>query len=142
MPNQSNPDSNVRSKILSTIEETDDKVLRDVLLLMFGVLENQEAGFRRIENQLRVILKDEQKILRRHVLNGYEAEHHTHHDFIADRIKRGGYCPWAAKKQQEELTVENNNKSFWRKVYEGAGSKLGEAIVIASAIVLGVSCIR
>lgn len=122
-------DFNVRSAILAEIAKTDDSHLKTILLLMFGVLEQGEKGLQRIEQKIDKVLKDEQAI-KKLALNGHEMNHHEHHDWIADRIKNGGHCQWAIKKQQQEAEATQNKKSLVMKFMESIVSHVGTAVAV------------
>lgn len=134
---------NVRSKILAAIDECDDKYQRNILLLMFGVLEAQETGLKRIELKIDAVLRDE-KAIKKLALNGHEGRHDAHHVWIEQRMMSDceAGCEWAAKKMKEEADADKNKKSFFQKIYEGAAGKIGEAVVIIAAIALGFSWVK
>jgi len=148
---------NVRSKILASIDSTDDKNQRNLLLLLFGVLEVNEKGLSRIEKKLDGIMSDEKK-LRAAVLNGHEPSHHKHHDWIDQRISNDKFytdfisrttmaldwldlyrqkvqhtepiCDWARRKMQEEDEDEKTKKSLVIKFLESIVSHVGTAVAV------------
>ena len=157
---RSSPEFNVRSRILAAIDSTDDKNQRNLLLLMFGVLESNETGLTRIEKKLDHVLSDEKK-LRTAVLNGHEPYHHKHHDWIENRIANDKFytdfiartthtndwveayklkahetapvCDWAKRKMSEEDEALKTKKSVIQKFFEGMSGNAG-AIIMAGTI--------
>jgi hypothetical protein len=130
---------NVRSKILAAIDATDDKNQRNLLLLMFGVLETYESGIRRIEVKIDAVLRDEQTI-KRMALNGHEVNHHAHHDWVAERIASECHknCEWVS--EQRDLATEMEPVCAWAKeemakAEEAAKTKKGLVIKFLEAIV-------
>lgn len=105
-----------KSEILSAIARTDDPNMKTVLLLLLGVLESTSDKIDGVADTLKAIWKDEQA-LRVTVLNGHEPVHHSHHE-------------WVAKKIKEETNAEEDA----RKVKVGVIEKvLGYLIVAALA---------
>lgn len=124
-----NTEFNVRGKILAAIDATDDKNQRNVLLLMFGVLEVNESGMRRIEKKIDAVLKDEATI-KRMALNGHELNHHEHHDWVEARMEERcqDVCAWSRNKMTEEATAETNKKGIVQKFFEGAAGHAGSMV--------------
>jgi len=142
---------NVRSKILAAIDATDDKNQRNVLLLMFGVLEAHENGMRRIELKIDAVLRDEATI-KHMAFNGHEKNHHSHHDWVEDRMSAGceqhcdwvaqkkaeeeamkPVCEWAKVKMAEEAESKRAKKTIIQKFFEGISGNTG-ALIAAGAI--------
>ena len=142
---------NVRSKILAAIDQTDDKNQRNLLLLMFGVLETYENGIRRIETKIDAVLRDEAAI-KTMALNGHAPKHHQHHDWVEQRIQAGcedqcdwitkqkadvtamkPVCDWAKRKMADEDEAARTKKTVIQKFFEGMSGNFGS--LIAAAVV-------
>lgn len=114
----------VKSEILSQIDKTDDKTTRTVLLLMLGVLEQSVACVEQIGEKIDALRADEES-LKRAVLNGHEASHHSHHDWIAEKI-------------QQETEAAKNNRSTLRKLIDTALTQAVTILVTAAATAMSV----
>jgi hypothetical protein len=75
----------LKSEIYAQINKTNDETMRTVLLLLLGVLEANLDGIEGIQKSIQN-LRDDEESLRRAVLNGHEAAHHDHHEWVAKKI--------------------------------------------------------
>ena len=77
----------VRSQLLSEINKAEDKSMRTVLLLMFGILEQSNQTASRVERKIDNFFNDADR-LRRIVLDIHEPVHRKHHEFMAEEIRK------------------------------------------------------
>lgn len=75
----------LKSEIYAQINKTNDETMRTVLLLLLGVLEANIDGIEGIKKAINELREDEET-LRKAVLNGHEAVHHDHHEWVAKKI--------------------------------------------------------
>lgn len=129
----------VRTKILAAIDATDDKMHRNLLLLMFGVLEQNERGMKRIEEKIDTVLRDEQA-LRRIVLNGSMESHDDDHHWIREQreLDCPAVCNWAQKKMAEELESEKVSKGRFRMILDKMAEHAVTIMITAIAMYFGV----
>ena len=101
-----------KSEILQAIGKTDDGNMKMVLLLLLTILEE-------IGGKIDAMRSDEQG-LREAVLNGHEAVHPAHHE-------------WIAKKIQEEEEEEKGERDSRRKIRDGLIEKILWLVLVAAA---------
>jgi len=70
----------IKNDIIAAIAKTDDDNMKTVLLLLLAVVGQ-------IGDKIDAMQRDE-KGLRDAVLNGHEPVHHSHHEWVAKRIKQ------------------------------------------------------
>jgi len=118
----------VKSEILSAIAKADDQNMKTLLLLMLGVLEE-------IGGKIDAIWKND-KALREAVLNGHEAVHGRHHEWIEQRMesKCAAACQWAEKKMVEEIEATKTAKEDAR-----ADKRVARDAVIRQVVTIFVS---
>lgn len=101
----------VSAELKAQIAKEDDTHRRNMLMLLLGVLEANIAGMDRLSKKIDDLRGDEQA-LRTAVLNGHEATHHAHHDWIEERMQQNCHeaCAWAEKKRLEEVEADKTAK--------------------------------
>ena len=111
----------VATELKSQINDENDPARRNMLMLLLGVLEANIAGIDRLSKKIDDLSSDE-KALKAAVLNGHEAGHHSHHEWVAVQIDRSKEteairtwamrrmnstcetaCDWAEKKRLQEI---------------------------------------
>lgn len=129
----------VSAELKAQIAKEDDTHRRNMLMLLLGVLEANIAGMDRLSKKIDDLRGDEQA-LRTAVLNGHEATHHAHHDWIAERMAGNcrEACDWAEKKRLEEIDeakqAKETTKADKRAVRDAA---IRQVITIFVSITLG-----
>ena len=123
-----------KEKIVDEIQKTNDPNLKAVLLLMMAVLEE-------IGDKIDTVISDEQA-LRETVLNGHEPVHHSHHDWIANRISHNGRCEWANKQIAEQAELAATKKSLAAKFAESLINQLGTVIITGLAVAAGFTFLK
>lgn len=101
----------VASELKAEIARENDKDRRTVFMLLLGVLEANTEGMNKLSRKIDDLRSDEQS-LRTAVLNGHEARHHLHHDWIEERMAKScdEACDWAEKKRLAEIEDEKQDK--------------------------------
>ena len=120
---------NVKAEILAAIAKTSDEHLKLILLLLLGVLEE-------ISGKIDLVATDE-KAIKAMALNGHEANHHIHHDWIEQRMRHNGRCDWANREIEKQLELAATKKSLTMKFAEGLLQQLSIIIITALAVSAG-----
>lgn len=117
----------VRNQIVAAIAATNDNSMKVILMLMLGVLEE-------IGSKIDAMRADE-KGLREAVLNGHEAVHNAHHEWVSIRMSSDCAigCDWAAKKKREEEDAVKDDKASKRRIRDGLIEKALWVILVAAA---------
>lgn len=107
---------NVKQAILKGIDAEDDAKARNLLMLIFGVIESMEHGFGRLEKKIDLVLKDEATI-KKTVLNGHVDAHHKHHDWVESQMRHNcaDVCEWVNRKMKEEEDAQKDNAKYARE---------------------------
>lgn len=125
---------NVKSSIMAALEETEDKAMRTILLLMLGVFEHVGGELTGLNAKLDAILADE-RALKDKVLNGHADHHDADHEFIqaerANRARRERVCQWAETQMLAEEQEATDRKTDWRAFR----SRLAEGLAV---LILGI----
>lgn len=122
---------NARSEIMEFIAKTNDDTQRMVWMMMLGILEQQEEGFRKIEEKLDQALSNEES-LRKSVLNGHSDTHHDDHDWVQERRKANcsEVCAWSRKKMEAEAQAEQDAKEIAKAGKKAAVEQVARMAVI------------
>lgn len=121
---QDPPTFNVKSSIMAALEETEDKAMRTILLLLLGVFEHVGGELTGLNSKLDAILADE-RALKDKVLNGHAGNHDADHE-------------WVQKQRLSEVEAAHDRKTDWRafrtRLAEGAAAILIGALSAAAGI--------
>lgn len=117
----------VRSELFSQINKASDDSKRNMLLLLLGILDE-------ITSKLDEALSSSE--IRKAALNGHEANHHEHHDWIEKHLESDcdAVCAWAREKmlaEKDEAVSERETKRAARK--EAILSAIGGAMWVTAA---------
>lgn len=120
----------LKRDILAEMAKIEDMNYRLTLSLVLRVIDVQDRLVLQMYDKLDALIKDENRI-REVALNGHEAHHHEHHDWLEKNLFKGdgldyalklaevhrpnnGQCAWSAKKIAEEQAQQAENKKAGR----------------------------
>lgn len=138
---QDPPSFNVKSSIMAALEETEDKAMRTILLLLLGVFEHVGGELSGVNSKLDAILADE-RALKDKVLNGHADTHDDDHDWLHEYrgtvARRESVCAWAEAQMAAQEAAAQERKTDWRafrsRLFEGAAVMLIGALSAAAGI--------
>lgn len=129
----------VAAELKIQIAKEDDGNRRNILMLLLGVLEANIEGMNRLSRKLDDLRNDEQS-LRTAVLNGHEARHHVHHDWVEERMNSScaEACEWAESKRLEEIDDKKSAKETEKADHRAVrNSVIQQVIAIALSLAMG-----
>lgn len=148
----------LKTEIFRTIQESEDKNLKAVLVLLYGSLEYTDSVMQRIETKIDNLRHDE-VALKKVVLNGYNDKHHEHHQWLDHTISNQQFyidfitkatpilewaeqhrkyyeenikpiCAWGKNSMDREADLQKDKKSLIMKFLGGMVNQLGTALAV------------